>query len=219
MPISIRPFSPADRDAVRRICCDTGFSGEPVDPLFEDRETFADYLTRYYTDWEPESAFVAEDEGRVVGYLLGSIRPRRHAWAQAWILAAVVAPKALWRLFTGRYGPASRRFLWWCLTQGGSETPAAPRNAGHIHFNLLPDYRSQGAAGGIGAKLVFKFLAWARKNGVKRIYGQIQTSEDRRTERAFNRFGFYTYDRKEVTKFREHHNNPVFCSTVVWEDK
>jgi hypothetical protein len=27
----------------------------PVDRLFEDRELFADYLTRYYTHFEPEA--------------------------------------------------------------------------------------------------------------------------------------------------------------------
>ncbi|MBZ0257000.1 hypothetical protein K8I31_13115 [bacterium] len=154
MSITIRPYNPADRETVRRICCDTGFSGSAVDPLFCDRDVFADYLTRYYTDWEPESAFIAEDNGEVVGYILGSVRPRRHEWAQAWILCAQVAPKALLRLMTGRYNKASRNFLWWCMTQGPKQTPAAPKESGHLHFNLLPDYRAQGGAGGIGARLL-----------------------------------------------------------------
>ena len=51
--------------------------GRPIDPVFQDRELFADYLTSYYTDIEPESCFVLEQNGRVVGYLLGSRRPYR----------------------------------------------------------------------------------------------------------------------------------------------
>jgi ABC-type branched-subunit amino acid transport system ATPase component len=73
----VRKFEPRDREAVRCLCCQTGFLGKPIDPVFEDRELFADYLTSYYTDAEPESCFVLEHNGRVVGYLLGSRRPFR----------------------------------------------------------------------------------------------------------------------------------------------
>ncbi len=219
MSLTVRPYEPTDRDAVRRICCDTGFSGQPVDPLFCDREVFADYLTRYYTDWEPESAFIAEDGGKVVGYLIGSIRPQRYKWAQAFIMAVQVAPKVIWRLASGQYNQASRNFLWWCMTQGPKQTPNAPKNCGHLHFNLLTDYRAQGAAGGVGARLLVPFVKWAQYNGLKKVYGQIQTTDDRRTERVFNKFGFQTYDKKEITKFRPFHDNRVYVSTVVRELK
>ena len=33
----IRNFTVADRDIVRNLCCDTGFLGNPIDPVFEDR--------------------------------------------------------------------------------------------------------------------------------------------------------------------------------------
>ena len=42
---TIREYRPSDREAVRRLCCDTGFLGEPIDPVYEDRELFADFLT------------------------------------------------------------------------------------------------------------------------------------------------------------------------------
>src|SRR5438309_1158029 len=73
----IRKFEPRDRAAVRRLCCETGFLGNPIDPVFQDRELFADFLTGYYTDWEAESAFVLEMNGEVKGYLLGSRKPFR----------------------------------------------------------------------------------------------------------------------------------------------
>ena len=63
----IRLYRPSDRDAVRRLCCETGYLGKAIDPVFEDRELFADYLTSFYTDWEPESAFVLEQDGEVKG--------------------------------------------------------------------------------------------------------------------------------------------------------
>ena len=73
----IRRYEHRDRESVRFLCCETGFLGKAIDPVFEDRELFADYLTRYYTDIEPESSFVLEYEGMVKGYLLGSYRPLR----------------------------------------------------------------------------------------------------------------------------------------------
>ena len=75
--VVVRKFERRDRDDVRFLCCQTGFLGKPIDPVFQDRELFADYLTSYYTDIEPESCFVLEQNGRVVGYLLGSRRPYR----------------------------------------------------------------------------------------------------------------------------------------------
>src|SRR6188472_3145331 len=74
----IRSYRASDRDAVRRLCCQTGFLGEPIDPVYEDHELFADFLTTYYTDQEPESSFVLEVNGEIRGYLLGSRKPLRH---------------------------------------------------------------------------------------------------------------------------------------------
>ena len=74
---AIRKFQPADRARVRELCCETGFLGKPIDPVFGDRELFADYLSAYYTDWEPESAFVLLVNGDIRGYLLGSRCPTR----------------------------------------------------------------------------------------------------------------------------------------------
>jgi hypothetical protein len=75
--ITVRQYEARDREAVRRLCCETGFLGKAIDPVFEDRELFADYLTAYYTDIEPEAAFLLEQNGIVKGYLLGSRRPLR----------------------------------------------------------------------------------------------------------------------------------------------
>jgi hypothetical protein len=44
---TIRSYRDSDREAVRGLCCQTGFLGEPIDPVYEDRELYADYLTTY----------------------------------------------------------------------------------------------------------------------------------------------------------------------------
>ncbi len=114
---------PADRAAVRWLCCQTGFLGQPIDPVFSDRGLFADFLTNYYLEKEPESAFVMEIGGEVRGYLLGCRRPLRnqvHNFVQNFRLAA----RLLWRY--PRYNSASRRFIHWMLSNAWREVPAAP---------------------------------------------------------------------------------------------
>src|SRR5215210_4487034 len=104
----IRKFQPADRSRVRELCCETGFLGNPIDPIFEDRELFADYLTAYYTDWEPESAFVLVVGGEIRGYLLGSRRPLRQ---QIYAVYQNVSLGLRGSLRYRRYNEASRKFV------------------------------------------------------------------------------------------------------------
>ena len=54
---TIRPYRPADRETVREICRRTAYRNLGYAAVFEDGELFADYWTRYYTDFEPESAW------------------------------------------------------------------------------------------------------------------------------------------------------------------
>ena len=75
------------------------FLGEPIDPVYEDRQLFADFLTTYYTDQEPESSFVLEIDGEIRGYLLGSRKPLRNQLYAFWQNVSLFF-KALWPLFS-----------------------------------------------------------------------------------------------------------------------
>ncbi len=205
----IRRYQPSDREAVRRICCDTGFLGSPIDPLFADRETFADFLTAYYTDAEPESFFVLEVDGRVQGYLCGCRcygRRRRFLATHG----TRVALRALARALTFRYDATSRRYLRWLVTKGRSETPPRPEATPHFHINILAGARSIP-----GTKaLINAFLDHLRACGETSVYGQMVVFEDRRGEALFTRFGFNILNRCEVTKYREHYSGRVFLCTA-----
>lgn len=211
MTCRIRPYRAADRDAVRSICADTGFMGNPIDELFQDREVFADFFTRYYTDYESENALVAEDEesGQVVGYLLGCTRFRYQALKQVVLMITRTIPKVLLRFFTGRYSKTSRRFLYWVVFRSARETPPAPRQSAHFHINLLPAYRTSG----VGRELIFTFFDLAQERGVSRIYGQIQTRDDRRTG-FWMRYGFRELSRRRITKFERYDPKPIYVTTL-----
>ena len=204
----IRRYRDTDRETVRHLCCETGFLGKPIDPVFEDREIFANFLTGYYTDWEPESAFVLEVDGTVKGYLLGSRRPLRQQLYNIYQNVGLLL-RVLFRYL--RYNRASRHFVHWIVCNGWREVPAAPRRAAHFHINLLPDARSVAST----RALMDAYLEYLHENGEKRVYGQVVTFKSRRGSKMFERYGFRVLNRSEISKFRKLHPEPVFLCTVI----
>ena len=118
----VRPYDRGDRARVREICADTGFLGNPIDPLFQDRELFNDFLTSPYTDAEPECCFVLEnDHGEIEGYLTASKDPAKHGRflrtrIPHWLGRAI-------RGFLFSYDGSSRRYLLWLIFSGWRQTP------------------------------------------------------------------------------------------------
>jgi len=206
----IRPYRPEDRAVVRAICADTGFLGQPIDPVFEDRELFADYLTSYYTDAEPESSFVCEFDGAVQGYVMGSRFPRRKAQFERRLLPGLVT-RGLWRYVTRPYNAASRKYVRWILTQARKEVPFTPPDIPHFHFNVRPEARSVGAT----REMVDVYLRYLCAHGEKQVYGQVVTYESRRGNRMFARYGFRVIDEREVTKYRDLHPGKVYLFTIL----
>jgi len=206
----IRRFHASDREAIRKLCCDTGFLGKSIDPVFEDREIFADYLTRYYTDAEPESAFVVVLNGEVRGYLLGSRRPFRQQFFNFFNNVRLFS-EGLFRY--PRYNAASKKFVRWIFTQAWKEVPAAPRRTAHFHFNVLPEARQLANT----KALTEAYFDHLRAHGETRVYGQIVVFEDRRGAEVFERYGYRVLNKKEITKYRDIHGEKVYLCTVLKE--
>jgi len=205
---SIRAYKASDRTAVRNLCCATGFLGEPIDPVFQDQELFADFLTTYYTDQEPESSFVLEVNGEIRGYLLGSRKPLRHQ-VHSFAHTMFLFVRALWRY--RRYNDRSRQFIRWVIGHGWREVPAAPRSVPHFHINLLPDARKVSTT----RALMSAYLNYLYRFGERHVYGQIVTFENRRGEKLFERYGFKVLNRAEITKWKPFYPKSVYLSTVM----
>jgi ribosomal protein S18 acetylase RimI-like enzyme len=158
--IAVRPYRPADRDAVRGIAYRTGYLGDPADCYWRDFTSFADIWTSYYTDREPESVFVGESDGRVVGYLVGCVESARAPSPAAALGRQVIRRFLLFR-------PGTARFLWrsiWdAAVQRHSPTGelADPRWPSHLHMNILREARGCG----VGAQLMNAWLTRLREVG------------------------------------------------------
>jgi len=183
--IAVRAYRPADRAAVRRICADTACFGRPIEPVFADRELFADALLGGFTDYEPESCFVAEEEGQVVGYLAGVLDGRRARR----VFARRVLPRLVRRvLLRGHWLRPSfwRLMLAAALVARPRSRAVAAGLAGHpatLHLNL--DERARGR--GAGSALLAAFLDCARARGVRGIHVSVATDGGRR---FFAKHGF-----------------------------
>jgi ribosomal protein S18 acetylase RimI-like enzyme len=166
--IVVRPYRPEDRAQVRHICHVTGYMGEPADWMWRDVESFADLFTAYYTDGEPESALVAEQDGVVAGYLLGCVDSRR-----AWSPGAVFGQHFLRRGIGFRPGTAG--VVWRSfgdVVVDGLRRRLPPvslyddRWPAHLHIDLLPSIRGRG----VGAGLMRTWFAQLEASGVAGCY-------------------------------------------------
>jgi GNAT superfamily N-acetyltransferase len=205
---SVRHYEARDREIVRTLCCETGFLGKPIDPVFEDRELFADYLTVYYTDHEPESCFVLEVEGIVKGYLLGSRHPMRQQIHSIYLNAGLALRAAL---RYHRYNAETRKFIGWILRNSWREVPATPRRTAHFHFNVLPE--AQGLAG--TRVLMNAYFEYLEALGEPSVFGQMVTFESRRGAKVLERYGFKVIEKRELTKWRNKYPEPVYLTTVI----
>jgi hypothetical protein len=204
----VRSYRPSDRDSVRALCCETGFLGSAIDPVFEDRELFADFLTDYYLRHEPDSAFVVTKHDIVHGYLLGAHHLSSHRF-HSLLQIFNFLPKVVWR-YLG-YRPESRRYIHWLISKAWREVPVAPSNIGHFHVNLLPTVKSIQ----VFRLLLETYLRHLYDQGVKQVHAQMVTFDGRRGPKLFERYGFKVINQSEITKYRRYTDQTVYLCTIV----
>jgi len=191
--VRIRPYEPRDRESVRSICCDTADGGEPVENFFPDREVFADLLTSYYTDYEPESCWVGDSGGKVVGYVTGCLGTRRFSR----VMAFAVAPRLVVKVFRRevlKY-PQSKEFIrsnfgLWLRHRASVSLDEYPS---HLHVNLRPGFRSKG----LGGELVRRFLEQAKAAGSCGVHASVREDSER-ARKFFENLGFQPAGRRPV---------------------
>jgi hypothetical protein len=145
---TVRPYAAADRPAVRRIACATAACGDAACVPLPDGELLADLLTSYYTDREPQSAWVAEAAGDVVGYLTGCLDTRRFARDMAWRVVPRLALRGIARGALARpdlLRLVVRNLAVWVRMARARAAVAAGFPA-HLHVNLAAGHRGRHTA-------------------------------------------------------------------------
>ena len=164
MPIPlIRKFRARDERAVRMICFETALFGESVAPYFGDLRLVTDAILGFHIWGEPDYLYVADADGRVVGYLAGTmdVRSLRRRCAarlafrlsRGWVARGHFLRPRSWRLAwdAARYARA-------VASLSGRVRENYPAN---LHVNIDRNYRALG----LGRALVEKFLEDAGRGG------------------------------------------------------
>ena len=183
----IRPYRPADHDAVYDVCVRTADAGGDARGLYHSDDLMPDLFAGPYLFLEPDFAFVLDDGDRAVGYVIGT--PDTAAFARAY--------RARWipRL-AGRYpvppdppGNPDEEVLAlhyqpeWMVWPGYQEYPA------HLHIDLLPPF--QGA--GHGRALMETFYAAAAGAGAIGVHVTVAKANTRALG-FYDRLGFRPLD-------------------------
>ncbi len=167
MEYTVRKYRESDREAVRRICADTAVLGEPVNTVFDDRDIASDVLISYYTDFEPESCFVAAAEGRVAGYLAGSLdSSRRRRAILLKIIPSALAKAASRKVLLRKKTLVLCRSFIRSFFAGEFSGSAFSRDyPALIHINIERGFRGRG----VGAGLLEEYFKYLKCKHVKAV--------------------------------------------------
>ena len=175
-PILIRKYKPDDRQEVRRIVYETSFL-EKAELFFREKEILADSLTLYFTDYEPESSFVACSDGKVVGYLIGVKDTRR---MNSTLLSKVYPKIFLKALKHGIFFKKEHRGFFYnffkALLAGEFSVPSFDKEfPAAFHINIDKQFRGRG----LGEKLINSFLEYLKENGITAVHLSTMSEESK----------------------------------------
>lgn len=205
-PGTIRPFEPKDKCALFHIAAETAFFGAPIETFLDDRRLFNNIFYRYYTDFEPEHAWIAETDGQVVGFLTGCIDSRQQGktvWRR-------LLPDLLTEIARGQYR-IGRKTMRYALQLGlgtlRSEIPAADADQypAHLHINLDPAYRGRS----LGRRLMEAYLDQLAELKVPGVHLHT-TNINRAACTLYERMGFDLIAERATSVWKEWVNEPVF---------
>jgi len=160
--IKIRKFQAKDKPAVRQIVYDTALMGESAELFFQGQEVISDAFSLYFTDYEPEACFVAEDNGQIVGYLIGT---RKKVSAEAIFNGRIALSLFIKALKSGIFlKKRNLIFIYSCLKDfliNGIKTPDFNRQyPATFHLNIKDGFRGKE----LGSKLITNFLDYLKIN-------------------------------------------------------
>lgn len=159
--------NPDELKAIRKISVRSSIFGEYIDRLL-NMEIVADLLTAYFLEYEAESCFVAENEGRIIGYLLGSCDVQK----MRTIIKGRIIPAIIKKAFQSKQIFRSQNLLLLknivnSYLKGEFKIPDFyPQYPATLHVNIAEGYRGRA----VGTSLVKHFLIYLENKNINGIH-------------------------------------------------
>lgn len=178
--MEIRPYRDSDYDSVRAICIHTATAPEFV----KDGELVCTLFCDYYVEKEPQNAYVLDDGGVAVGYILSAENYKNYikTYRRQYLKKAAALNKAQARL---------RR-----LSFTADKIMAAKGYPAHLHIDILPSYQR----GGWGTKMMDTLLSHLRVKGVKGVWLGVSAQNEKGVN-FYTKYGFSPICSIAGTKF------------------
>jgi len=213
--INIRPYKSEDRAVLRTLCCDVADRGKPIENFFPDRDVAADILTKYYTDYEPRSTFVAICDERMVGYVNGCMDNRRFGLVMFWLLIPALLVKAYKHGIFFR--PEVRQLLRGLLKNWRRifvlRKKSFHSHQGHLHIGIVHDFRGQQ----VGRSLLEALVGHAASSGISEIAASVHDA-NKEAGRFFESQGFVIRERYPMVLIRdgkeEHYHSLLYVKSI-----
>ena len=167
MSVIVRPYQPHDREALRQIAYDTALMGRSAGIFFDGEEFFKDALTLYFAEHEPHSAWVAEKNGVIAGYVVAA---RDESKMKKVFLTNILPGLIVDFLRSGMIFKVSNLRLFKGVVAGwfAGELQSPDFSADYpavLHINIRDGMRGSGA----GTALMNVLLDVFRRDGVKGV--------------------------------------------------
>jgi GNAT superfamily N-acetyltransferase len=164
----VRAYRGSDRDAVRRVCFETGYMGDPIAWQYSDLPSFAHLFCDWYIDRHGDHASVVELDGRVVGYRLGCPDVRDPSLAAH--ERAFATRHALGRGLLVRPGTAG--FFWRSVIDLARDRSILSSPVDHARYpaDLHIDFMPVARGAGVGRRMVTEWIDSRREAGAPGVH-------------------------------------------------
>lgn len=199
----IRKYANSDRQSIRDIACDTAFLGSPAESFFEGRALIADFLTAYFTDFEPESCFVTCKNNQIAGYVIGTKNIKKMTKT---FIIKILPALLLKSICSGIvFKRKNIKFFWWCfygfLKGQFFKNINLKYYPALLHINLKKGYRNKG----LGTLLLNTYMNYLKSENISGVY---LSAHSEKTAKFFAKNGFEVLRITKRSYYREalHHD-------------
>lgn len=212
MNATIRHYAEADRTAVFELFGRAG-EGSPTGELWGHRESEAAVNLTPYVEHAAGTLLLAEDDGRLVGYLAGCLDGTAFPSESDRMERAIRDHRLLLRAGPMRFFARSALDV---LRTKIRSAPSAgeledPRWPSHLHINVVPEARGTGAA----ADLMVRWLSEVVTRGSPGCHLQTLV-ENTRAVRFFERMGFVKHGPTPLVPGIRYEGRKVHQRTMTW---